>query len=591
MKPEPERDDELLRLVALQNASSILRARRESERELREAQEALRESEERLRATFDQAAVGIVIAGLDGRYVEMNRKFCDILGYSEARLREMTFRDITHPDDLDSSVRLVDDLVSGRIDHFVVEKRYVRGDGGTIWGRSTVTLLRDAAGKGHRFIGVIDDITQRKEAERALAEVATENARLYEAAQKAAEERRQLLESERHARAAAERASGMKDEFLATLSHELRTPLSSILGWSQVLRSRPPTPEDLKRGLETIERNARMQTQLIEDLLDMSRITSGKLRLDVQPVMPATFIEAALETVRPSADAKGIRLEKMIDTDAGPVSGDPGRLQQVVWNLLSNAIKFTPKDGKVQVVLERVNSHIEISVADTGAGIEPEFIEHVFERFRQADASTTRQYGGLGLGLAIVKSLTELHGGTVMARSGGPEQGSTFTVHLPLAVVRRAADGGPRQHPRTPAAPVQDLGLVDLPGLKVLVVDDQADARELVARILTDCKAEVRLAGGAVEALQILETWRPDVLVSDIGMPDMDGYALLERIRALPADRGGRTPAIALTAFARSEDRTRALHRGFQVHVSKPVEPAELVATVASVAGRTGGSR
>jgi PAS domain S-box-containing protein len=555
-------DEDLLRSVALQNASSILRARKQAEQELREAQEALRSSEERMRAIFDQAAVGIVIAAMDGKYLEMNRKFCEILGYSERELGEMTFTDITHPDDLDRTGTLVEDLRQGRIDHYALEKRFLQRDGGVIWGRATVTLLRDASGQAHRFIGVIEDITRRKEAE----------------------------ESERHARAAAERASSMKDEFLATLSHELRTPLSAILGWSQVLRARTPSPEDLRRGLETIERNARMQTQLIEDLLDMSRITSGKVRLDVQPVMPSVIIEAALETVRPSADAKGIRLEKMLDPAAGPVSGDPGRLQQVVWNLLSNAIKFTPKDGKVQVLLERVNSHIEISVADTGAGIEPGFIDHAFERFRQADASTTRQYGGLGLGLAIVKNLVELHGGTVRGTSAGPDQGATFTVHLPIAVVHRAkhAQDPARQHPGTVQGIAPDLTSTDLTGVKVLVVDDQVDARELVARVLTDCKAEVFSAGTAEEALRLIELERPDVLVSDIGMPDMDGFELLRRIRALGPERGGRTPAIALTAFARSEDRTRALHRGFQVHCSKPVEPAELIATVASVAGRTG---
>ena len=421
----------------------------------------------------------------------------------------------------------------------------------------------------------------------AQAAVAIDNARLYEAAQKSAEERKLLLESERHARGVAERASRIKDEFLATLSHELRTPLSAILGWSHLLRAKTPSPADLGKGLETIERNARMQTQLIEDLLDMSRITSGKVRLDVQPVQPASFVEAAVETVRPAAEAKEVRLETMLDPSAGPVSGDPGRLQQIVWNLLSNAIKFTPKGGRVQVVLERVNSHLEISVADTGAGIDPSFLERVFDRFSQADGSTTRQFGGLGLGLAIVKHLVELHGGTVRARSDGAGKGSTFTVLLPLAVVRRDAEA-PRQHPQASVAGTPTFKPMDLSGVKVLVVDDQTDARELVARVLSECQAEVITAAGAEEALVLLERERPDVLVTDIGMPDVDGFELLRRVRALGEARGGKTPAIALTAFARSEDRTRALHQGFRVHVSKPVEPAELIATVASVAGRTG---
>jgi len=582
-------DEDLLRSVALQNASSILRARIKAEQELVVAKEALRASEELLRAIFDQAAVGIVVIGLDGKFIEMNRKFCEILGYPEEELRALTFREITEPADIARTVDLVHDLLGGRIDHYVIDKRYVRRDGGTIWGRATVTLLRNAAGETTRMIGVIEDISKGKEAELALQELAADNARLYEKAQQSAEERMQLLESERHARAGAERANRMKDEFLATLSHELRTPLSAILGWSHLLRSRRVGEDELKKGLETIERNARMQTQLIEDLLDMSRITSGKIRLDVQPVMPVTFIESAVETVRPAADAKGVRLDRTLDPAAGPVSGDPARLQQVVWNLLANAIKFTPKGGRVQVILERVDSHVEVRVADSGAGIAPEFLEHVFERFRQADSSTTRQFGGLGLGLAIVRNLIELHGGTVKAHSEGVGKGSTFTVRLPLAASQPSEGAHPREHPRaTQVVLGADFKVVDLSGVKVLVVDDQPDARELVARILSECGAQVFIADDAQTALALVESEHPDVLVSDIGMPEVDGYELLRLIRALGPERGGKVPAIALTAFARSEDRTRALHRGFQVHVSKPVEAAELIATVASVAGRTG---
>jgi PAS domain S-box-containing protein len=442
---------------------------------------------------------------------------------------------------------------------------------------------------GHPRTGIFTDRSERIIVGiAAQAAVAIDNARLYEAAQKAAEERELLLERERSARAEAERMSEMKDEFLATLSHELRTPLNAILGWSQILRRGAKNEADLHRGLDTIERNARVQTQLIEDLLDMSRITSGKVRLDIQPVEPVSFIEAALETVGPAADAKGIRLEKLLDSRVGPISGDPSRLQQVVWNLLSNAIKFTPKDGKVQVLLERVNSHIEISVADTGIGIKPEFLPHVFDRFRQADASTTRRFGGLGLGLAIVKQLVELHGGRVRVKSPGEGSGATFVVHLPVPVVHRSIDNQTRFHPKTPNATVPVFKTLDLSGIKVLVVDDEADARDLVKRVLADCNALVLTAGKADEALLLVERERPDVLVSDIGMPDVDGFELLRRIRALGQARGGKVPAIALTAFARSEDRTRALHAGFLVHVSKPIEPSELIATVASVAGRTG---
>jgi signal transduction histidine kinase/CheY-like chemotaxis protein len=441
----------------------------------------------------------------------------------------------------------------------------------------------------HPQTGVFTDRSERMiVGVAAQAAVAIDNARLFEAAQKAAEERRHLLDSERSARTEAERASAMKDEFLATLSHELRTPLSAILGWSQVLRLRTMGEAELRQGLETIERNARVQTQLIEDLLDMSRITSGKLLLDIQQVAPARFIEAAAETVRPAAEAKGIRVEMLLDRGAATISGDPGRLQQIVWNLLSNAIKFTPRSGKVKVVLKRVDSHIAISVADTGIGIRAEFIPHVFDRFRQADASTTRTFGGLGLGLSIVKRLVELHGGTVRVKSEGEGRGTTFTVLLPLSAVPAKADGQDRAHAKGTTALAFDFHRADLSGIKVLVVDDEPDARDLIKRVLAECDAHVLAACSADEALMLVEAENPNVLVSDIGMPDVDGYELLRRVRALGPTRGGNVPAIALTAFARSEDRTRALHAGFLVHVSKPVEPSELVATVASVVGRTG---
>jgi CheY-like chemotaxis protein len=329
-----------------------------------------------------------------------------------------------------------------------------------------------------------------------------------------------------------------------------------------------------------------MQAQLIEDLLDMSRITSGKLRLDIQPVDPVTFVEAALETVRPAAEAKSIRLEKYLEAATGPVSGDPHRLQQVVWNLLSNAIKFTPHGGIVRIRLRRDTSHVELTVEDSGIGIRPEFLPYVFERFRQADATTTRMFGGLGLGLSIVRRLVELHGGTVRAMSRGEGEGSTFAVRFPV----ERAYASPRSRPAKPeAAPATfDFEHADLAGLKVLVVEDEPDARDLARRVLSECHANVLTASTAAEAIIAVETERPDVIVSDIGMPDVDGYELLRRIRALGPERGGRAPAIALTAFARTEDRMRALRAGFLVHVAKPVEPSELVATVASVAGRTG---
>jgi CheY-like chemotaxis protein len=335
-----------------------------------------------------------------------------------------------------------------------------------------------------------------------------------------------------------------------------------------------------------VERNARLQAQLIEDLLDMSRITSGTVRLAIEPVELIPILEAAVETVRPAAQARQIRIEKVFDPSLDPIDGDPSRLQQVVWNLLSNAIKFTPRGGRVQLVLERVNSHIEIHVADTGIGIKPEFLPYVFERFRQADSSITRSSGGLGLGLAIVKNLVELHGGTVRVKCEGEGQGTTFTVQLPLTVVRQSALRGERARATTPPRVEAQFNRSALSGLRVLVVDDEADACEFVKYVLASCGAEVLTAATAEEALATVERERPHVLVSDIGMPNVDGYELLRRVRALGSAGGGTLPAIALTAFARSEDRTRALRAGFLVHVSKPVEPSELVASVASVSGR-----
>ena len=417
----------------------------------------------------------------------------------------------------------------------------------------------------------------------AQAAVALDNTRLYEAARQAAEERKVLLESEREARAEAERSSQMKDEFLATLSHELRTPLSAILGWAQVLRRGGKDEADLQRGLQTIERNARSQAQLIEDLLDMSRITSGKVLLDMQTLAPSTFLDAAIETVRPAADAKNIRLEKRYDSQPGMIAGDPARMQQVVWNLVSNAIKFTPRDGQVVVELAQRDGSVLITVRDTGAGIKPEFITHVFERFRQADASMTRRHGGLGLGLAIVKHLIEQHGGTVRAESPGEGLGSSFSIELPLAKAAPPTKRSRAGLVGAPAPATPEMTLVDLAGRSVLVVDDDRDARELIARILTDCHAKVRIAASAREAFEALRTDGPDLLISDLGMPEVDGFELLSWVRGLGRDRGGLTPAIALTAFARSEDRLRALEAGFNSHISKPVEPSELIAAVASL--------
>ena len=439
---------------------------------------------------------------------------------------------------------------------------------------------------GHPEPGVFSERTERiVRGIAAQAAVAIDNARLYEAAQRAADERKVLLENERVARAEAERVSNMKDEFLATLSHELRTPLSAILGWAQVLRRGSRDQNDLQRGLQTIERNARSQAQLIEDLLDMSRITSGKVLLDMQTVAPAGFIDAAVETVRPAADAKNIRIEKHYTTDTGMVAGDPARLQQVVWNLLSNAIKFTPRDGQVDIDLSRNDTSVLITVRDNGAGIKPEFITHVFERFRQADASMTRRHGGLGLGLAIVKQLIEQHGGTVRAESDGEGQGASFTIELPLAKQQAPAPRSARAAMILPTPSTPEMTVLDLSGVDALVVDDDRDARELIKRILNDCGATVRIAASARDAIDLFTEAPPQLLISDLGMPEVDGFELLDWVRRLPRAQGSQVPAIALTAFARSEDRLRALESGFSAHISKPVEPSELIATVASVVG------
>ena len=405
--------------------------------------------------------------------------------------------------------------------------------------------------------------------------------------QRQAEEERVHLIQEREARKSAEESNSLKDEFLATLSHELRTPLTAILGWTSMLSAGQLDGETAARALETIHRNARAQNHLIDDLLDVSRIITGKLRLDVSTIDPAQLIEVAVGAVRPAAEAKDIRLQLLLDPQAGQVSGDADRLQQVIWNLLTNAVKFTPKGGRVQVRLERINSHVEITVSDTGKGIDSEFLPHVFDRFRQADQKSTRVHGGLGLGLSIVRQLVELHGGSVHAESGGVGRGATFVVQLPLLAMRREAEKHERRHPTAGGGMALDCP-PRLDHLRVLIVDDEADTRDLLRAILERCGSEVVTAGSAREALDALEKSKPDMLISDIGMPEEDGYALISNVRALSAERGGKVPAIALTAYARTEDRVRALMAGFQVHLPKPIEPVELVACVASLAGRTG---
>jgi PAS domain S-box-containing protein len=393
-----------------------------------------------------------------------------------------------------------------------------------------------------------------------------------------------LLAAEQAARGQAEAANRAKDEFLAVLSHELRTPLNAVYGWARMLRAGQVPAEATERGLDAIVRNAHAQVQLIDDLLDISRVVTGKMRLDVRPVDLRSVIEAALDAVRPAADAREIRVQTVLDPRAGPVTGDPDRLQQVVWNLLMNAVKFTPKGGRVQVHLQRVNSHVEIVVRDTGVGMSADVLPFVFDRFRQGDSSSTRMHAGLGLGLALVKHFVELHGGSVTAQSPGEGLGATFVVSLPLTIAAAAAGPGPREHP-TAASPDLPAVAARLDGLRVLVVDDDQDAVELASAILVQAGAVVKTCSSAPEALKVFQDWAPDVLVSDIEMPGEDGYALIRRIRALEDSRS-RTPAVALTAYGRMQDRMRALTAGFNMHVPKPVDPGELTTIIASVAAR-----
>jgi PAS domain S-box-containing protein len=426
-----------------------------------------------------------------------------------------------------------------------------------------------------RVIGtltIIEDVTERVGREAEL--------------QSQIEARTRLLASEKLARSEAERANRLKDEFLATISHELRNPLNAIMGWAHMMRLGKLTPANTERAVETIYRNAKSQAQLVADLLDVSRIVSGKLRLDVRTVDLISIVNAAIDSVRPAVEAKGIQLQTMLDAETGPISGDADRLQQIVWNLLTNAVKFTPKGGEIQVKVQRIDSHAEIVVSDSGVGISKEFLPYVFDRFRQADASTTRIHGGLGLGLSIVRQLVDLHGGSVNVHSEGEGQGATFTITLPFVGVVSNQKAAEPAHPIQGDDVIPLEGLPSLQGIKVLVVDDEADTRELICEVLKECGSEVITSCSVAEALEALEEHKPDILISDLGMPDEDGYSLISKIRALPAEHGGQIPAAALTAYARAEDRMRVLRSGFQFHLPKPVDSAELVTVVASLAGR-----
>jgi signal transduction histidine kinase/ActR/RegA family two-component response regulator len=470
-----------------------------------------------------------------------------------------------HPDDA-KRVEAIFLAANHKQESFRIEYRIRRYDGEYRWAIDTASPRLGPDREFLGYIGSVIDFTERKQAEEA---------------------RERLLTHEQAARSEAEAANRLKDEFLATVSHELRTPLASMLGWVQLLRAGQLPVEKRESALETIERNARAQAQLIEDLLDVSRILSGKLHLDMEPLEVGSMVEHALETVRPAAEAKGLRLQAAIDS-TGSVMGSSTRLQQVVWNLLSNAVKFTPKGGRVQVLVERRDPVVEITVADTGRGIPKDFLPHVFERFRQAEGGTTREVGGLGLGLSIVKYLVEAHGGTVSVSSEGEDQGATFTVRLPLAAARRRESS----MPSTLREAAMRAGLLhppELHGLRILVVDDEADTRELLRTLLGSCHAHVRTAASSTEGLRVLQEEALDLIISDIGMPGEDGYTFIRKVRALSSGRASRLPAVALTAYAGGENRARVLLAGFQSHVPKPVEPIELLAVLASLAKRADG--
>ncbi|MDZ8052634.1 MAG: ATP-binding protein [Aulosira sp. ZfuCHP01] len=686
------------------------------------AEAALSASEERFRAIVNQAAVGIAQTDLTGRFLLVNQKYCDILGYSTSELLQTSLEEIIHPDDWPLQTELFQTLVTSGND-FTIEKRYIRKDASLVWVSSSVAAICDASGKPQSTIAIVLDITERKrnEAERArlLAREQQHTSRLQKLAEASLtinsvislNERLQLITeqardiigahqsvtsmtvdddwaqgihtislSDKYAKwrnynenpdgsgiytlicrtqqpirltqaeleahpswnkfgkaggkhppmrgwlavplisrngknlgliqlsdkyegeftaedeailvqlaqmaasaidnvrlyEASQQANRIKDEFLAVLSHELRSPLNPILGWSKLLRTQKLDATQTAQALSTIERNAKLQADLIEDLLDVSRILRGKLSLNVCPVNLIATIQAAIETVRLAAEAKSIQIQTTLAANIGQVAGDANRLQQVIWNLLSNAVKFTPEGGRVEIRLEQISSVAQITVSDTGKGIEPNFLPYVFDYFRQADAATTRKFGGLGLGLAIVHHLVELHGGTVSAESPGIDRGATFTVKLPLMHNQSQIHQDPQQS--EPAG--------DLKGIKILFVDDNTDTREFIAFLLEQHGATIAAVPSANEALIAFTQFQPDILLSDIGMPEMDGYMLMRQVRSMPPEQGGQIQAIALTAYAGEIDYQQALTAGFQRHISKPVDPVTLVEAITELIGK-----
>ncbi|MEH1964364.1 MAG: response regulator [Nostoc sp.] len=524
----------------------------------------LRQSEERLRSLSTCSPVGIFEIDTEGGCRYTNPRYQAICDLKAAESLEKRWLESVHPEDRERAIASWSDYIRQGRD-YSEEFRFQTANGIIRWVQVRSSPMLSGQGELLGYVGTLEDITERKQAEEVRAQVIREQT----------------------ARQEAEAANRMKDEFLAVLSHELRTPLTSMLGWSKILRSKKLDDKATSRALEAIERNAISQMQLIEDILDVSRIIRGQLRLNVSAVNLISVMEAALEAVRPLAEPKDIKLNTVLDTSVGSVYGDPARLQQVVWNLLTNAIKFTPKGGRVEVNLlvvcgegqQTTHKYAQIQVIDTGIGISSEFLPKVFERFRQADSTTTRSHNGLGLGLAIVRHLVELHKGTIFAQSAGTGQGATFTVRLPLLQDNRGSRGS-REAAGEISSPVASMPLA---GLRVLVVDDEADTRNFLSFMFEEYGAIAIAVASVEEALAIVEQAKPDILISDIGMSEQDGYTLIRKLRSLEPEKGGRIPAIALTAYTREEDRLEALSAGFQQHLSKPIDPTKLIAMVANV--------
>jgi PAS domain S-box-containing protein len=525
---------------------------------MRHAEEAARTLARRWQGTFDALADGVATLSAAGMVLQCNPAFLSMFGKRGGEALGHDVRDLWIRTGVSRSELPFTRLLASR----QREVADLRLD--DRWFHVTADPMLDERGVLLGAVYVVTDVSDRKSAE---------------------EERGRLLSRETEARREAEAANRAKDEFLATLSHELRSPLNAMLGWCRMLRGKTLDEAGTERALETIERNVRLQTQLIDDLLDVSRIITGKLSLAVRPVDLPAVIEAALESVESAARAKGIRLEPMLHPAIPPILGDPGRLQQILWNLLSNAVKFTPSGGRVFVRLDRTASHARITVRDTGQGIHPSFLPYVFDRFRQAETSAARSHGGLGLGLAIVRHLVELHGGTVEAQSEGEGSGATFTVLLPFQPPMPDSRWAERH-----LVSVQGESLATLEGIAVLIVDDDGDTRALLRAMLERSGATVRTAGSARAALSAISSAKPDVLICDIGMPGEDGYELIRQVRELPGTHHGSIPAVALTAYARREDVGRAIEAGYQVHLSKPVDPQALARVVFTLAGRGEGT-